>query len=94
MKKGNILNIVLAVIAIAAIVFAIVGNGQKADLQKQVTELTSKVDSLNKDLATVKSDAEAAAKAAAEELEAVKKAAEEAAQKRTCMAQRIRPEGL
>ena len=65
MKKGNILNIVLAVIAIAAIVFAIVGNGQKADLQKQVTELTSKVDSLNKDLATVKSDAEAAAKAAA-----------------------------
>lgn len=81
MKKGNILNIVLAIVAIAAIVFAVVTNGQKGDLQKQVTELTSKIDSLNKDLATAKSDAEAAAKAAQEELEAVKKAAEEAAQK-------------
>ena len=36
MKKQNILSIVLAIVAVAAIVFCIVGNGQKADLQKQV----------------------------------------------------------
>ncbi len=77
MKKQNILSIVLAIVAVAAIVFCIVGNGQKADLQKQVDELNAKVASLTKELETAKSDAEAAAKEAAEALEAAKKTAEE-----------------
>ena len=66
MKKQNILSIVLAIVAVAAIVFCIVGNGQKADLQKQVDELNAKVASVTKELETAKSDAEAAAKEAAE----------------------------
>ena len=39
MKKANILPIVLAILAVAAIIFGVVTNGQKADLQKQVDDM-------------------------------------------------------
>ena len=42
MKKQNILSIALAIIAVIALVFGIVFNGQKGELQKQANELTSK----------------------------------------------------
>ncbi|MBO4377507.1 MAG: hypothetical protein J5889_00995, partial [Clostridia bacterium] len=81
--KKNILSIVLAVIAIVAIVFCFVINGQKADLQKQVTSLTDNVAKLTADLDATKKEAADAAKAAEEALTAAKeeaaKAAEEAA---------------
>ena len=81
--KKNLLPIVLAVIAIVAIVFCFVINGQKADLQKQVTSLTDNVSKLTADLEKTKKDAADAAKAAEEALTAAKeeaaKAAEEAA---------------
>ncbi len=47
MKKA--LPIVLALIAVCAIVFGVIGFTQKADLQKKVDELTAKVTSLTSD---------------------------------------------
>ena len=73
--KKNLLSIILAIIAMAAIVFCVVLNGQKADLQKKADELTAQVEQLKAD--AVKA-AEEAAKAAEE---AAAKAAEEAAAK-------------
>ena len=66
--KKNILPIVLAVIAIVAIVFCFVINGQKADLQKEVTSLKDNVTKLTADLEKTKKDAADAAKAAEEAL--------------------------
>ena len=63
--KKNILPIVLAVIAIVAIVFCFVINGQKADLQKEVTSLKDNVTKLTADLEKTKKDAADAAKAEA-----------------------------
>ena len=78
MKKGNILTIILAVVAIAALVFGFVANGQKGDLQKQVDTLKSNVEKLTSDLDAAKKDAAEAAKAAEAEIAAVKEAAEKA----------------
>ena len=84
MKKA--LPIVLAVIAVVAIVFGVIGFTQKADLQKKVDELTAKVTSLTsdldaarKDLETAKADLKAAEEAAAKAAEEAAKAAEDAA---------------
>ena len=54
MKKQNILSIALAIIAVIALVFGIVFNGQKGELQKQADELTSKIESLNQEIASTK----------------------------------------
>lgn len=82
MKK---LNVVLAIVAIAAIVFACVFGVQKGDLQKQVDDLKASVSSLTGELDTAKKEAEEAAKkveeAAKAAEEAAAKAAEEAAAK-------------
>ena len=84
--KKNLLPIVLAIIAIVAIVFCFVINGQKTDLQKQVDDLKANVEKLTADLKTAqdelaaaKSNAEQAAAAQAAAEEEAKKAAEEAA---------------
>ena len=42
MKKGNILTIILALVAVAALIFGFVTNGQKNDLQKQIVKLEAK----------------------------------------------------
>ena len=94
MKKQNILSIALAIIAVIALVFGIVFNGQKGGLQKQANELTSKIESLNQEIASTKEAAEAAAKSAQEELEAVKKDAEEAAAKAADEAAKAAEEAL
>ena len=78
--KKNILPIVLAVIAIVAIVFCFVINGQKADLQKEVTSLKDNVTKLTADLEKTKKDAADAAKAAEEALTAAKEEAAKAAE--------------
>ena len=69
MKKSNILSIVLALIAVAAVIFGIVTNGKKADLQKQVDELTASV-------TAAKQEAADAVKNAEEEIAKVKEEAE------------------
>ena len=94
MKKNNILSIVLALVAVAAIVLCFVFNGQKADLQKkaddfeaqvksltsQVTDLTGQIDQLKADAVKAAEDAaKAAEEAAAKAAEEAAKAAEEAA---------------
>lgn len=82
MKK---LNIVLAVVAIVALVFACVFGVQKGDLQKKVDELNAQVETVKKEAAEAASKAEAAVKEAEEKaaqaVEEAKKAAEEAAAK-------------
>ena len=82
MKNGKVLTIILALVAVAAIVFGVIGMSGKGDLQKKVDELTAKVTDLEGQLKTAQDEvaaakaAEEAAKAAEEE---AKKAAEEAA---------------
>jgi raffinose/stachyose/melibiose transport system substrate-binding protein len=71
-KSNKVLPIVLALLLVAAVVFAVVTNGQKADLDKKVKELTGKVTTLEGELETTKTAVQQAADAAA-------KAAEEAA---------------
>jgi len=77
MKKA--LPIVLALIAVCAIVFGVIGFTQKADLQKKVDELTAKVTSLTSDLDAAKKDLETAKTELKDAQEAAAKAAEEAA---------------
>ena len=74
MNKSKILNVVLALLTVAALVFGIVTNGQKNSFKSQTEELTKQVEALNKDLTSAKTAAEEAAKSAEENL----KAAEEA----------------
>ena len=89
--KKNLLSIILAVVAVAAIVLCAVFAGQKADIQKQVDDLKAQaeqvkaeadktIEDLKGQVEQLKADAakvaeEAAAKAAEEE--AAAKAAEE-----------------
>ena len=67
MKKSNILSIILAVVAVAALIFGFVSNGQKNDLQKQL-------DSVKENLAKVTAELDAAKKEAADALAAAKAA--------------------
>ena len=78
MKKSNILTCVVAVIAIAAIIFSIVTNGKKVDLQKKVDELTANVATLTSNLDAAKQEAADAAKNAEEEIAKIKEEAEKA----------------
>jgi len=78
MKKSNILTCVVAVIAIAAIIFGIVTNGKKGDLQKKVDELTANVATLTSNLDAAKKEAADAVKNAEEEIAKVKEEAEKA----------------
>ena len=78
MKKTNILTYIVAVIAIAAIIFGVVTNGKKADLQKQVDELTANVSSLTSSLDAAKQEAADAVKNAEEEIAKIKEEAEKA----------------
>ncbi len=80
MKKSNILTIVLALVAVAALIFGFVENGQKGDLQKQIETLKSNVEKLTSDLDTAKKEAEAAAKTAEETIAALKEEAAKAAE--------------
>ena len=77
-NKSSILTIILALVAVAAIVFAVVTNGQKAsietDLNKQIDDLKAQVETLKADL----SSAQEAQKTAQSEAEEAAKAAEEA----------------
>ncbi len=78
MNKSRILTIVLACVAVAALIFGFVSNGQKGDLQKQVESLNSNVKKLTDDLNTEKQNAQEAAKQAEEALTAAKEAADQA----------------
>lgn len=78
MKKSNILTCILAVIAIVAIIFGVVTNGKKGDLQKQVDELTANVATLTGNLDAAKQEAADALKNAEEEIAKVKEEAEKA----------------
>ena len=71
MKNSKVLTIVLALVAIAALVFGFVTNGQKGDLNKQITDLKSQMESKVAELTKAKDDAVAAAK---EEADAALKA--------------------
>ena len=88
--KKNALTIILALVAIAALIFGFTANGGKGDLQKKLDDLTAQLTQVKADaeaaattaadeLAQVKADAETAAKAAADELAQVKADAEAAA---------------
>lgn len=83
MKKANILPIVLAILAVAAIIFGVVTNGQKADLQKQVDELTANVTSLTSSLDAAKKEAADAVKNAEDEIAKIKEEAEKAIEEAT-----------
>ena len=83
MKKG--LTIILAVVAVAAIIFGAVSFTQKGELQKQADELNATVTKLNteisnakKELEAVKSEAADAVKAAEESTKATEEAAKAA----------------
>ena len=54
MKKSNILTIVLALVAVAAIIFGVVTNGQKTGLQKEIEDLKANVQKLTSDLDAAK----------------------------------------
>ena len=73
MKNSKVLTIVLALIAVAAIVFGVVTLGQKGELQKKADELNAQIEALKSD---AEKAADEAARAAEEE---AAKAAEEAA---------------
>lgn len=73
MKKG--LTIILAIVAVVAIVFGVIGFTQKGDLQKQADELNAQITKLNEDLTAAKKDLEAAKVEVAEAIEAAEKAA-------------------
>ncbi|MGI6634306.1 MAG: ABC transporter substrate-binding protein [Christensenellales bacterium] len=64
--KNKKINVVLAILLVAAVVFAAMTYGQKNDLDKQITDLTAQIETLKKDLETVKGEAEAAEIAKAE----------------------------
>lgn len=66
MKKQSV---VLAIVAIVAIIFAAVFGIQKGDLNKQITELNTKVTSLTSDLEAAKKEAADAAGATAKAVE-------------------------
>ena len=51
MKNSKILTIVLAIVAVASIIFNIVTLGQKGDLQKKLDEATAQVESLKGEVA-------------------------------------------
>ncbi len=86
-KNSKVLSIILALLVVAALVFGFVNNGSKADLNKQVDELTTKVSTLTAELDSAKASVEAAqaaeeaalAQAEAQRIAAEAKAAEEAA---------------
>ncbi len=91
--KKNILPILLALVAVAAIILCVVFGGQKGDLQKQVDDLKAQIeqqkaeaaktiDDLKAQVDQLKTDAEKAAEEAAKAAEeAARKAEEEAAAK-------------
>ena len=93
MKNGSkILTIVLALVAVAALVFGFVANGQKgtieADLNKQIEELegtlkakTDELTATTEELTALKEEAAKAAEEAAKAAEEAAKAAEEEAAK-------------
>ena len=56
MKNNKILMIILALVAVAALVFGFVSNGQKADLQTKADELAKKVEELTAELDAVKKE--------------------------------------
>ena len=56
MKDNKILTIVLALVAVAALVFGFVANGQKGTLQTKVDELTKKVEELTGELDTAEKE--------------------------------------
>ena len=78
--KKNILTIVLALVAIAAIIFAVTTNSSNKDLADKNASLEQKLGPAagTEELAQVRKDAEAAAKAADDNLAKVKKAVDEA----------------
>ncbi|MGI6688753.1 MAG: DUF3798 domain-containing protein [Christensenellales bacterium] len=82
-KKNSV--VVLALVAVVAIVVAVFGFVQKADVQKKADELTKQVETLTAEIEQLKADAETArleaetAKLEAERLEAEKLEAEKAA---------------
>lgn len=78
MKKSNILSVVLAIIAIAAIIFGIVTNGKKVDLQKQIDDLKANVATLTTSLDAAKKEAADAVKNAEDEIAKIKEEAEKA----------------
>ena len=65
--KKNIGTIIAALVAVAAIIFGLVTNGQKGDLQKKFDDAAAKVTELTASLDTAKKDAEAALTQAKEE---------------------------
>ncbi|MBR3019294.1 MAG: hypothetical protein IKH57_19805 [Clostridia bacterium] len=87
MKKSNILTCVMAIVAIAAIIFGIVTNGQKADLSKQVEDLKANVATLTSSLESAKQEAADAVAAAKAEGEAALAAVKEEAEKAIAAAQ-------
>ena len=54
--KKNLLPIILAIIAVAAIVLCFVFNGQKGDLQKQVDDLKGQVSTQNSRISTLQKE--------------------------------------
>ena len=78
MKKSNILTCIMAVIAIVAIIFGVVTNGKKADLQKQITDLTANVATLTSSLDAAKQEAADAVKAGEDAVAAAKEEAAKA----------------
>ena len=82
--KNKILPIILALVAVAAIILCFVFNGQKGDLQKELSNVQAQVEQLKADAVKAAESAKTAEEAAAkkaEELEAAVKTAEEAAAK-------------
>lgn len=78
MKKSSIATIVACLVAIAGIIFGLVTNGKKADLQKQVEELTANVTTLTSNLDAAKQEAADAVKNAEDAVAAAKAEAETA----------------
>ncbi len=64
--KNKTINVILAILLVAAVVFAGVMYNQKNDLDKQVADMTAQIKTLKKDLETVKGEAAAAEMARAE----------------------------
>jgi len=75
MNKSKVLNVILALLVVAAIVFGLVMNGQKNNFKSQADELTKKVESLTGELSSAKKAGEDALKTAQEEAAAAAEAA-------------------
>ena len=82
MKSSKVLDVVLAIVAIAAIVLCVVTFGQKNDLQKSVNDLTAQVESISAESDSLKSqvsDLQAQAEQSAAELAEAKSTIESTA---------------